>query len=64
MYLWQYIVLHELYHLWDCQAIWKVKYQFNELGVLVSRPVNGELIDRDVIGENTEQSINCGSLTE
>lgn len=34
VYFWRYVVLHELYHIWDKHSLWKKLYHFNESGEL------------------------------
>lgn len=35
--LWRYVVLHELYHIWNQHTVWKKQYYFDEAGVLKKR---------------------------
>lgn len=65
VYLWRYIVLHELYHLWDRHSVWKKKYKFNENGELISRTsINANSIDNDIIAETVTHSADCDCLTD
>lgn len=41
VYFWRYVVLHELYHIWNQHSLWKVMYKFDETGKLVqNRPIS------------------------
>lgn len=42
VYLWRYIVLHELYHIWGGHQAWKSKYKTSESGEIVEREEPGE----------------------
>lgn len=34
VYFWRYVLLHELYHIWNKHSLWKIIYHFNESGKL------------------------------
>lgn len=38
VYLWRFIVLHELYHLWNGHLQWKAKYEVDEKGNIITIP--------------------------
>lgn len=37
VYFWRYVILHELYHIWNKHSLWKKIYEFNEVGKLVQK---------------------------
>ena len=37
VYFWRYVILHELYHIWNKHSLWKKIYEFNEAGKIVQR---------------------------
>lgn len=37
VYFWRYVLLHELYHIWNKHSLWKKLYKFNESGKLVQK---------------------------
>lgn len=37
VYFWRYVILHELYHIWNQHSLWKKIYEFNEAGQLVKK---------------------------
>lgn len=37
VYFWRYVVLHELYHIWNRHSLWKIIYEFNEFGKLIQK---------------------------
>ena len=49
VYFWRYVLLHELYHIWNQHSLWKKIYGFDESGKLVTKiqiPVGTELITK------------------
>lgn len=53
VYLWRYVILHELYHLWHGHGAWKAKYRFDENGNLGSVPL---LINAEVDSEKARRN--------
>ncbi len=43
VYLWRFIVLHELYHLWHGHAAWHQKYKYDNAGVITKKSALSEL---------------------
>lgn len=39
VYLWRFVILHELYHIWDGHAKWKQRYKFDIAGKLTAIPL-------------------------
>lgn len=37
VHLWRFVILHELYHLWNGHSPWKLKYRVNENGEILTR---------------------------
>lgn len=40
VHLWRFVILHELYHLWNGHSQWKMKYWVNENGEILIRTPN------------------------
>lgn len=53
-YLWKYIFLHELYHIWHSHFLWKRKYKFDTSGILIQQS------DVQNLQYNTEQNTYSG----
>jgi len=45
VYIWRYIVLHELYHIWNGHSAWKSKYKVNKHGEIVEKATEPEETD-------------------
>lgn len=37
VYFWRYVILHELYHIWNKHSLWKKIYEFDEVGRLIQK---------------------------
>ena len=68
VHLWRFVILHELYHLWNGHSQWKLKYRANENGKIVIHAkqslVAGLIppILSEVNKSQHTQSINKGTL--
>ena len=57
VYIWRYVVLHELYHIWNGHSAWKSKYKFDKNGKIVERIVEG--IEDTIIPFESERAADC-----
>lgn len=74
VYFWRYVLLHELYHIWNKHSLWKKLYEFNELGELVQKvqlPAGIDLtqfyvhlLESTFEAEKVISNANCSDLLE
>lgn len=63
VYFWRYIVLHELYHIWNGHSAWKQHYKFTNDGHVVARVCSGA--DMPVSeSENSDELRKNGAVTD
>lgn len=57
VHLWRFVVLHELYHLWNGHIQWKAKYQVDEKGNIIINPSLSTNPFSLILSEAAEQQI-------
>ena len=57
VYTWRYVVLHELYHIWNGHSAWKSRYKFDKNGKIIQRLI--EEIEDSIIPYESERVTDC-----
>ena len=57
VYTWRYVVLHELYHIWNGHSAWKSRYKFDKNGKIIQRLI--EEIEDSIIPHESERVTDC-----
>ena len=60
VYFWRYVILHELYHIWNGHSAWKEKYRFDDSNQIVEKIIDVNLINHFPFG--SEKTIDYAKL--